>query len=50
MDFKWRTPKRQKDHVKDSGRGRAVISETSDYLKNYEIPHIFITFSRNRAA
>ena len=35
---------------KDSGRGRAVISENSEYLKNYKIPHIFIAFSRNRAA
>ena len=36
--------------LKDSGRGRAVISENSEYLKNYKIPHIFITLSRNRAA
>ena len=27
-----------------------MISENSEYLKNYKIPHIFITFSRNKAA
>ena len=35
---------------KDTERGRMVISENSDYLKDYEILHIFITFSRNRVA
>ena len=36
--------------VKDSGMGRMAILGNSDYLENYEIPHIFITFSKNRAA
>ena len=31
------------DDFKDSGRNRVVVSENSEYLKNYKLPYIFIT-------
>ena len=33
-----------KKKFKDSGMGRVVISENSEYLKNYKTPHILIHF------